>query len=155
MKNLARKTLSLAAFLLVTSCGGTEESAESGDRISSVRQESEDARITEEKQVTASYEPAFENTTTEEQSTKTLTALAVEPEPTQVTDLTAPVAPVPPHAQNGFLAGVHDVHPMLANYVGSYGVLPTRIAKDGPFLYSLPVDPDGRRRRHHSDFSDD
>lgn len=35
-----------------------------------------------------------------------------------------------------------DVDPWLANYVGSYGVLPSRIQDDGPFLYSFDVSPE-------------
>ncbi|MCA9506800.1 MAG: hypothetical protein KC505_00080 [Myxococcales bacterium] len=61
-------------------------------------------------------------------------ALAVQ-EHTQID----PVAPSV--ARRGFLAGAHEVDPSLANYVNSYGVLPTRYAKDGPFLYSLDVHP--------------
>lgn len=53
-----------------------------------------------------------------------------------------------------FLDGVDEVDPWLANYVGSYGVLPTRFASEGPFLYSLPVNPraipDPRKWDHDS-----
>lgn len=35
-----------------------------------------------------------------------------------------------------------DIDPWLANYVGSYGVLPTRFQDKGPFLYSFDISPD-------------
>jgi hypothetical protein len=38
-----------------------------------------------------------------------------------------------------FLAGVRDVAPWKANYINSYGQLPSRVATGGPFLYSHTV----------------
>lgn len=35
-----------------------------------------------------------------------------------------------------------DIEPWRANYVGSYGVLPTRFQDRGPFLYSFDISPD-------------
>lgn len=35
-----------------------------------------------------------------------------------------------------------DIEPWRANYVGSYGVLPTRFQDKGPFLYSFDISPD-------------
>lgn len=96
--------------------------------------------------VTISEEPAT-NTTVE-------TSPTIADTGTIVSDPGA-LAPVPAHphanAHPAFLPGVHDVHPMQANYVSSYGVLPTRFAKDGPFLYSLPVNPKIHRDHHRSD----
>jgi hypothetical protein len=43
----------------------------------------------------------------------------------------------PPVAE--FLAGVRDVPPWKANYINSYGQLPSRVATGGPFLYSYTV----------------
>lgn len=39
-----------------------------------------------------------------------------------------------------------DIPPWRANYIGSYGVLPTRYQDEGPFLYSFDVSRDGRDR---------
>ncbi len=41
-----------------------------------------------------------------------------------------------------------DVDPWRANYVGSYGVLPTRFNSEGPFLYSF----DRKSQRDGDDF---
>ena len=41
-----------------------------------------------------------------------------------------------------------DVEPWRANYVGSYGVLPTRFNSEGPFLYSF----DRKSQRDGDDF---
>lgn len=35
-----------------------------------------------------------------------------------------------------------DVPPWRANYIGSYGELPTRFQDKGPFLYSFDISPD-------------
>jgi hypothetical protein len=35
-----------------------------------------------------------------------------------------------------------DIAPWHANYIGSYGMLPTRFQDKGPFLYSFDISPD-------------
>jgi|GEM_PF-5656557 len=65
-------------------------------------------------------------------------APAVGPGPfVPITPVTAPLA----FAQSPFFND-GSVPPWQANYIGSYGVLPTRYAAKGPFLYSFDVDDD-------------
>ncbi len=47
-----------------------------------------------------------------------------------------------PLGGDDFMDAAHQVDPWLANYVGSYGLLPTRFQDKGPFLYSFDVEPD-------------
>lgn len=57
--------------------------------------------------------------------------------PPQLVPVPALPALAPPVAE--FLAGVRDVPPWKANYVNSYGQLPSRVGTGGPFLYSYTV----------------
>lgn len=57
--------------------------------------------------------------------------------PPQLVPVPALPALSPPVAE--FLAGVRDVPPWKANYVNSYGQLPSRVATGGPFLYSYTI----------------
>jgi len=59
--------------------------------------------------------------------------------PPQLVPVPALPALSPPVAE--FLAGVRDVPPWKANYVNSYGQLPSRVGTGGPFLYSYTVRP--------------
>ena len=47
-----------------------------------------------------------------------------------------------------------SIPPWQANYVGSYGVLPTRYAARGPFLYSFTFRVDDDDRRDHQNIKD-
>lgn len=59
--------------------------------------------------------------------------------PPQLVPVPALPALSPPVAE--FLAGVDNVPPWKANYINSYGQLPSRVGTGGPFLYSYTVRP--------------
>lgn len=67
-------------------------------------------------------------------------------EPLDVSDRLLMISPTPLTDPLAFARSVFDdnshVVPWLANYVGSYGVLPSRVQDKGPFLYSFDVSPD-------------
>ncbi len=147
---LRQKTVLVSVFSLLVSCGGTERSV--AEQRPSRDAQIEQARVNEETPTVVAEEVQTGNATTVEDLSDTT---IIDEIPSQETTVAAPMEVLPVHSRrSGFLAGVHDVHPMQANHVGSYGLLPSRVAKDGPFLYSLPVDPkphDWRGRRHSDD----
>jgi hypothetical protein len=63
-------------------------------------------------------------------------ALGVAPIPVPVVTETFPALPALPPPDVRFLAGVEDVPPWKANYINSYGQLPSRVGTGGPFMYS-------------------
>lgn len=150
MKTLRRKSFILS-FSLLMSCARYEDNRrtqeENLDEIETSLREQEEALKEENTFVAPEENTGVVDTSLDSKSTTNVSETRAEnivsESPVVATaDVAAPLStPVKTYSPHEFLPGVHDVHPMLANYVGSYGVLPTRYAKDGPFLYSLPVNP--------------
>ena len=136
-----------AAFsLLLMSCGGIENGADEYTDTENYEEHSS-APQTIKYEIEISDPQAAEEKTTAETSIPTMATEDVNVIPPNV----VPEGPFAP--ADNFLDGAHEVDPWLANYVGSYGLLPTRFAKEGPALYSLDVHP--RSSRHLAKNTDD
>lgn len=149
MKHLGKKILIGASFsLLIMSCGGTEDSLI--DEQTALESSYDEQGLSPQ---TIKYEikVADPQSAEEKVSTKNVALTMDLDHAATIANDAVPPPPMRPGAN--FLPGVHDVAPWLANYVGSYGLLPTRFAKEGPALYSLDVHP--RSSRHLARSTDD
>jgi hypothetical protein len=141
MKNIVRMSVILALSAFLTNCA--EPSTMLDDSTTTARQE---------KISTVTKAPTI---TIQEPSSVVVDTPVVTTDDSEAMDAAsrAPAALPAPE----FLAGVNDVEPWKANYVGSYDVLPTRYG-EAPFFYSFTVSPydifpgyyrDGWRHRAH------
>lgn len=135
--------------LLLMSCGGTENSLIDEQAASEPQQERYDEQGLDPQTIRYEIKISDPQSAEEKVATENIAPLTTENEAAIPHDVVPP-APMSPGAN--FLPGVHEVAPWLANYAGSYGLLPSRLG-DAPTFYSLDVHP--RSSQHLAKSTDD